>query len=207
MRYFQRQWLLENPAIWLSRYGVSKGKERTMSFIFRLLSAKSNDKLLWKLKQTQFRAVFAHFWVNNNFSGKSISVTFLFLDLYCCARKKKIPRKVGYRHSYIKCTQMHEQTWIHRTHFQGSKSEMREYVEVKKTATHWSKKKNKNKNKNKKNTTQKFWETFQIILNFLMHHPKFREGSLLPETDNFNTYWCGHPNIEHNIFRTFAKRP
>ena len=140
MRYFQRQWSLENPAIWLSRYGVSKGKER-MSFIFRLLSAKSNDKLLWKLKQTQFRAVFAHFWVNNNFSGKSTSVTFLFLDLYCCARKKKIPRNVGYRHSYIKCTQMHEQTWIHRTHFQGSKSEMSESVEVKKTATHWSKKK------------------------------------------------------------------
>ena len=66
---------------------------------------------------------------------------------------------------------MHEQTWIHRTHFQGSKSEMSESVEVKKTATHWSKKKKK-----KKNTIQKFWETFQIISKLSDAPPQISRG-------------------------------
>ena len=72
---FSRYWETENCSV----------------FCFELLSAKSNDKILWNFKKTPFWALFVHLRGEKDFTGKSTSlIFFLFLDSYRCGKFQKI---------------------------------------------------------------------------------------------------------------------
>ena len=83
-------------------------RKQNCNFSLILLPAKSNDKVLWKLKETPLWTLLVNFRANKNFSGKSASVTFfLFEDFYRCSKflketNKLIPTEIGYRHTYVR---------------------------------------------------------------------------------------------------------
>ena len=80
--------------------GLQKETKNCYVFHFRLLPAKS--KTSWKLKNTPFWALFAHFRTKATFSEKSTYVTFFISRFLLLCRiwknnNEQIPRKVGYR--------------------------------------------------------------------------------------------------------------
>ena len=87
-------------------------------FHFRLLPAKSNNKILWKVKSAQLWVHFASFWANKNFWKIHFCHFFLFPDFYCGSEfQKKLMNRIQEKlFTYVQtndtqnkgCTDKHE---------------------------------------------------------------------------------------------------
>ena len=84
------------------KMGLHRKTENCNALHFRLFPAESNDKISWKVKKTQFWALFPYFSTKKN-SHENPRLSLLFPDFYSCAEIQKKtneqnPRKLGCRH-------------------------------------------------------------------------------------------------------------
>ena len=102
----------EHFGLWLVNQNFPQRKtENCNVFHFRLLPAKSKNKILWKVKNAQLWAQFAGFWANKNFWKTHFRHFFLFPDFYCGPEySKKLMNKI--QEKLITYSWLHINTWL-----------------------------------------------------------------------------------------------